>query len=83
LPKAFPSRSDNEFVIRTDAGADLCRWDQNRKLHILMFLRETDALYPELGPPDGTWQELIMVESVPPFRLILGIQRGTGRWPLL
>jgi N-methylhydantoinase B len=74
-------RSDGELVIRTDAGADLCRWDQNWKLHVPMFVRDTDELYrevyPELGHPDGAWQELreyycpisgrlLETEAVPP-----------------
>ena len=73
--------SDGELMIRTDAGADLCRWDQNWKLHAPMFVRDTDALYrevyPELGHPDGDWQELrefycpvsgrlLETEAVPP-----------------
>ena len=55
-------RSDGELVIRTDAGADLCRWDENWKMHVPMFVRDSDELYqevyPELGHPDGDWQEL-------------------------
>ncbi|MDX6605279.1 MAG: N-methylhydantoinase [Solirubrobacterales bacterium] len=73
--------SDGELVIRTDAGADLCRWDQNWKMHVPMFVRDTDELYrevyPELGHPEGTWQELrefycpvsgrlLETEAVPP-----------------
>jgi acetone carboxylase gamma subunit len=74
-------RTDGELVIRTDAGADLCRWDQNWKLHVPMFVRDTDELYreiyPELGHPEGAWQELreyycplsgrlLETEAVPP-----------------
>lgn len=74
-------RSDGELVVRTDAGADLCRWDENWKLHVPMFVRDTDALYeevyPRLGHPDGDWQELreyycpvsgrlLETEAVPP-----------------
>jgi N-methylhydantoinase B/oxoprolinase/acetone carboxylase alpha subunit/acetone carboxylase gamma subunit len=74
-------RSDGELVIRTDAGADLCRWDENWKLHVPMFVRDTDELYqelyPRLGHPDGEWQELrefycpisgrlLETEAVPP-----------------
>jgi acetone carboxylase gamma subunit len=55
-------RSDGELVIRTDAGADLCRWDENWKLHVPMFVRDSDELYqelyPKLGHPEGDWQEL-------------------------
>jgi N-methylhydantoinase B/oxoprolinase/acetone carboxylase alpha subunit/acetone carboxylase gamma subunit len=74
-------RADGELVIRTDAGADLCRWDQNWKLHVPMFVRDSDELYeevyPRLGHPDGEWQELrefycplsgrlLETEAVPP-----------------
>jgi acetone carboxylase, alpha subunit len=73
--------SDGELMIRTDAGADLCRWDQNWKLHVPMFVRDTDELfreiYPTLGHPEGDWQELreyycpvsgrlLETEAVPP-----------------
>jgi N-methylhydantoinase B/acetone carboxylase alpha subunit len=74
-------RSDDELVIRTDAGADLCRWNENWKLHVPMFVRDTDEafqeIYPRLGHPDGAWQELreyycprsgrlLETEAVPP-----------------
>jgi N-methylhydantoinase B/oxoprolinase/acetone carboxylase alpha subunit/acetone carboxylase gamma subunit len=74
-------RSDGELVIRTDAGADLCRWDENWKMHVPMLVRDTDELYgevyPRLGHPDGAWQELreyycpvsgrlLETEAVPP-----------------
>jgi acetone carboxylase gamma subunit len=73
--------ADGELVIRTDAGADLCRWDENWKMHVPMFVRDRDELYrevyPELGHPDGDWQELreyycplsgrlLETEAVPP-----------------
>ena len=73
--------ADGELVIRTDAGADLCRWDQNWKMHAPMFVRDSDELYreiyPELGHPEGEWQELrefycplsgrlLETEAVPP-----------------
>jgi N-methylhydantoinase B/oxoprolinase/acetone carboxylase alpha subunit/acetone carboxylase gamma subunit len=73
--------ADGELVIRTDAGADLCRWDENWKLHVPMFVRDTDELYqevyPRLGHPEGDWQELreyycpvsgrlLETEAVPP-----------------
>jgi acetone carboxylase gamma subunit len=54
-----PRASDGELEIRTNAGADLCRWDQNWKLQVPMFVRDTDTLYreiqPELGHPEGDW----------------------------
>ncbi len=73
--------ADGELVIRTDAGADLCRWDENWKMHVPMFVRDSDELYeevyPKLGHPDGEWQELreyycpisgrlLETEAVPP-----------------
>jgi acetone carboxylase gamma subunit len=73
--------TDGELTIRTDAGADLCRWDQNWKMHVPMFVRDTDDLYreiyPKLGHPEGNWQELrefycplsgrlLETEAVPP-----------------
>ncbi len=73
--------TDGELVIRTDAGADLCRWDENWKMHAPMFVRDNDELYreiyPELGHPEGDWQELrefycpvsgrlLETEAVPP-----------------
>lgn len=55
-------REDGELVIRTDAGFDLCRWDENWKMHAVVFVRDTDELYQEIYPklahPDGRWQEL-------------------------
>jgi N-methylhydantoinase B/acetone carboxylase alpha subunit len=74
-------RSDGELMIRTDAGADLCRFDQNWKLHTVMYVRDTiesyREIYPELGHPDPEWQELreyycpasgqlLETEAVPP-----------------
>ncbi|HYF27385.1 MAG TPA: hydantoinase B/oxoprolinase family protein [Baekduia sp.] len=74
-------RSDGALVIRTDAGADLCRWDENWKMHTVMFVRRTEEeyreVYPALGHPDGDWQELrefycpisghlLETEAVPP-----------------
>ena len=50
-------RADGELVIRTDAGADSVRWDENWKMHVPMFVRDTDELYqeiyPKLGAPRG------------------------------
>ncbi|HEX4107886.1 MAG TPA: hydantoinase B/oxoprolinase family protein [Solirubrobacteraceae bacterium] len=54
--------SDGELVIRSDAGHDFCRWDENWKMHAVMFVRDTDELYRELYPafshPEGDWMEL-------------------------
>jgi acetone carboxylase gamma subunit len=55
-------QADGELVIRTDAGHDFCRWDENWKMHAPMFVRDTDELYQEIYPklshPDGDWMEL-------------------------
>jgi N-methylhydantoinase B len=55
-------QSDGELVIRTDAGHDFCRWDENWRMHAPMFVRDTDALYEEIYPklsyPEGDWMEL-------------------------
>jgi N-methylhydantoinase B/oxoprolinase/acetone carboxylase alpha subunit/acetone carboxylase gamma subunit len=74
-------REDGELVIRTDAGADLCRWDENWKMHAVVFVRDTDELYQEIYPPlahpEGAWMELreyycpvsghlLETEAVPP-----------------
>lgn len=54
--------ADGEYVIRTDAGADLCRWDDNWKMHTVMNVRNTDEslgeIYPKLGHADPEWMEL-------------------------
>ena len=74
-------RSDGELVIRSDAGHDFCRWDENWKMHALVFVRDTDELYQEIYPPlshpEGDWMELreyycpisghlLETEAVPP-----------------
>jgi acetone carboxylase gamma subunit len=74
-------RGDGELMIRTDAGHDLCRWDQNWKMRALVFVRDTDELYQEIYPrlshPEGEWMELreyycpvsghlLETEAVPP-----------------
>jgi acetone carboxylase, gamma subunit len=74
-------RTDGELVIRTDAGADFGRWDENWKMHTVMYVRDSNEsyreIYPELGHPDPQWQELrefycpvsgqlLETEAVPP-----------------
>jgi len=74
-------RQDGELVIRTDAGADLCRWDENWKMHAALRVRDTTEsmreLYPAMAHPDPEWMELrefhcplsghlLEVEAVPP-----------------
>ena len=38
------ARSDGEYVIRTDAGADLCRWDENWKMHAVIYVRDSERV---------------------------------------
>ncbi len=72
---------DGEYVIRTDAGADLCRWDENWKMHAAVFVRDSEdsmrEIYPKMGHADPDWMELrefhcplsgalLEVEAVPP-----------------
>jgi acetone carboxylase, gamma subunit len=74
-------KSDGELVIRTDAGHDFCRWDENWKMHAPVLIRDTDELYEEIYPklayPEGDWMELreyycpisgrlLETEAVPP-----------------
>ncbi len=53
---------DGEYVIKTEAGAELGPWQQNWKMSAVIFVRDSDELYeevyPKLGHPDGAWQEL-------------------------
>lgn len=53
---------DGEYVIRTDAGADLCRWNQNWKMHAVVNVRNSEEsmreIYPKLGHADPAWMEL-------------------------
>jgi N-methylhydantoinase B/acetone carboxylase alpha subunit len=73
--------TDGEYVIRTDAGADLCRWDENWKMYSAVRVRDTGQsmreVYPRMGHADPEWMELrefhcplsgalLEVEPVPP-----------------
>lgn len=73
--------SDGEYMIRTDAGADLCGWKENWKMHAVVFVRDSDELmgeiYPKLAHSDPDWMELrefycplsgalLEVEALPP-----------------
>jgi N-methylhydantoinase B len=55
-------RSDGELVIRSEAGHDFCRFDQNWKMHTVVFIRDSDELlgevYPRLAHCDPEWMEL-------------------------
>jgi acetone carboxylase gamma subunit len=73
--------ADGEHVIRTDAGADLCQWHENWKMHAAVRVRDSEQsmreVYPEMGHADPDWMELrefhcplsgalLEVEPVPP-----------------
>jgi acetone carboxylase gamma subunit len=51
-----------EYVIRTEAGIDLCDWRENWKLHARVFVRRTlddlREIYPERAHCDPDWMEL-------------------------
>ena len=55
-------RSDGALVIRSDAGHDFCRFDQNWKAHAPIFVRDTADLlreiYPAMAHCDPEWMEL-------------------------
>jgi N-methylhydantoinase B/acetone carboxylase alpha subunit len=55
-------RSDGELVIRSDAGHDFCRFDQNWKMNAPMLVRDSDELleeiYPRMAHCDPEWMEL-------------------------
>jgi N-methylhydantoinase B len=55
-------RSDGELVIRSEAGHDFCRADQNWKMSAVIFVRDSDELlgevYPKLAHCDPEWMEL-------------------------
>jgi len=55
-------RDDGEVVIRSDAGHDFCRFEENWKAHAPVFVRDTDELlreiYPRMGHCDPEWMEL-------------------------
>ena len=55
-------RSDGELVIRSEAGHDFCRFDENWKMHALVFVRDSDELlgevYPKMAHCDPEWMEL-------------------------
>ena len=79
-----PPHADGELVIRTDAGADLCRWDQNWKMHVPMFVRDSDELYreiyPEARPPRGRLAGAARV-LLPGLRPPAGDRSRTARLP--
>ena len=53
---------DGELVIRSDAGHDFCRFDQNWKMHAPILVRDSDELleeiYPRMAHCDPEWMEL-------------------------
>jgi acetone carboxylase gamma subunit len=54
--------SDSELVIRSEAGHDFCRFDENWKMHAPVFVRDSDELlgevYPKMAHCDPEWMEL-------------------------
>jgi N-methylhydantoinase B len=54
--------SDGELVIRSEAGHDFCRFDENWKMHAVVFIRDSDELlgevYPKMAHCDPEWMEL-------------------------
>ena len=76
--------SDGELVIRTDAGADLCRWDENWKMHVPMFVRDSDELYrgglPRARPPRRRLAGAARV-LLPALRPPAGDRSGAARLP--
>jgi N-methylhydantoinase B/oxoprolinase/acetone carboxylase alpha subunit/acetone carboxylase gamma subunit len=54
--------SDGELVIRSEAGHDFCRFDENWKMHAPVFVRDSDELlgevYPKMAHCDPEWMEL-------------------------
>jgi N-methylhydantoinase B/oxoprolinase/acetone carboxylase alpha subunit/acetone carboxylase gamma subunit len=54
--------SDGELVIRSEAGHDFCRFDENWKMHAAVFVRDSDDLlgevYPKMAHCDPEWMEL-------------------------
>jgi N-methylhydantoinase B/acetone carboxylase alpha subunit len=59
---AVRRRSDGELVVRSEAGHDFCRADQNWKMSAVIFVRDSDELlgevYPTLAHCDPEWMEL-------------------------
>jgi acetone carboxylase gamma subunit len=55
-------RPDGELVIRSEAGHDFCRFDENWKMHAVLFVRDSDELlgevYPRMAHCDSEWMEL-------------------------
>jgi N-methylhydantoinase B/acetone carboxylase alpha subunit len=59
---AVRRRSDGELVVRSEAGHDFCRADENWKMRAVIFVRDSDELlgevYPRLAHCDPEWMEL-------------------------
>jgi len=55
-------RSDGELVIRSEAGYDFCRYDENWKMHAVVFVRNDEEtlgeIYPKMAHCDPEWMEL-------------------------
>jgi N-methylhydantoinase B len=55
-------QSDGELIIRSEAGHDFCRFDENWKMQAVVFVRDSDELlgevYPKMAHCDPEWMEL-------------------------
>ena len=62
VPQPSTSQPRLSAVIRSEAGHDFCRFDENWKMHAVVFVRDSDELlgevYPKLAHCDPEWMEL-------------------------
>jgi acetone carboxylase gamma subunit len=79
-------RSDGELVIRSEAGHDFCRFDENWKMHATVFVRDSDELlgevYPKMAHCDPEWMELREFYCPRSGRL-LEVEAVTGGYPVV
>jgi N-methylhydantoinase B/acetone carboxylase alpha subunit len=78
--------SDGELVIRSEAGHDFCRFDENWKMHAAVFVRDSDELlgevYPKMAHCDPEWMELREFYCPKSGRL-LEVEAVTGGYPVV
>jgi N-methylhydantoinase B len=78
--------SDGELVIRSEAGHDFCRFDENWKMHAAVFVRDSDDLlgevYPKMAHCDPEWMELREFYCPTSGRL-LEVEAVTGGYPVV
>jgi N-methylhydantoinase B/acetone carboxylase alpha subunit len=79
-------RVAGELVIRCDCGHDLCRFDLNWKMHVLVFVRDSQELlrevYPAMGHCDPDWQELREF-ICPSCARLLEVEAATPGYPVV